>query len=95
MNDSAYGLLCRTLNAVEDEFSGVSYNPEAWADDGRLYPPKSDRMVQLPDGVRRYRSLRHYTYIAPNGAIRICQVGHDRAALLDKPGADGLYVVLR
>lgn len=88
----AYNLLCRTLNEVEDQYSGVPYNSDAWADDGRLYPPQPDRMKLLPGGLRRYRSLRHYTYIAPNGAIRICQAGREQTVLLDKPGADGVHI---
>ena len=34
--EKAYGLLCETLNAVEDEHSGVANDPRNWQTDGRL-----------------------------------------------------------
>lgn len=87
--ESAYALLCETLNHVEDQLSGIPYNPANWADDGRLYPPQLDRMSVLSGGIWRFRSLCHVTLIAPNGAIRIARVGNRVHTLLDKPGADG------
>ena len=72
-HDEAYALLCDTLNAVEDEFSGAPNNPVNWRTDGRLYPPQKDRVYAVsgfPE-VLRYNSFKHDTYIASNGAIEV------------------------
>jgi hypothetical protein len=70
-HDEAYALLCTTLNGVENEHSGVPYDPANWRTDGRLYPPQTDRVYAVEGflGVLRYNSFKHDTYIASNGAI--------------------------
>src|SRR5215469_18419778 len=72
-HEEAYALLCDTLNAVEDELSGVPYDPSSWQTDGRLYPPQSDRVYAVPEfpGVLRYGSFKHDTYVGKNGAIEV------------------------
>jgi len=89
-HDEAYELLCVTLNAVEDEHSGVPNNPASWQTDGRLYPPQRDRVfaVQVFPEVLRYNSFKHDTFVAGNGAIevRIIATGVVHFA---KPGANG------
>jgi hypothetical protein len=87
--EEALELLARTLNAVENEFSGTPYMPENWKTDGRMYPPQGDSLVRCPEGpsLQKYRSKGHYNYIGRNGSIRIETL--DAEILVDKRGADG------
>lgn len=88
--DMAWDLLHATMNAVEDEFSGVPFNPMFWEKDGRLYPPEFDaeRKCTLK-GVRMFRSRGHRLFIAANGAIRIASVVEPLDISVDIPGKDG------
>lgn len=85
-HDEARALLERVLNAVENEFSGVPYEPESME---RMYPPMDDnqRAVSGNQGIMRYRSKGNYTYIGANGAISI--TGLEGESLFSKAGADG------
>lgn len=87
-HDEAYELLCTVLNRVEDEHSGIPNNPENWETDGRLYPPQLDSVRKIDDDLLRYRSSKHNTYIASNGAIEVCSVNNDEV-LFAKAGANG------
>jgi len=87
--DEALELIRQLLNAVEDELSGVPYDPANWQNDGRLYPPLPDsvRPVAGLPGVKRFRSFRHNTFVAVNGAIEIRTI--DGTLELSKLGRDG------
>jgi hypothetical protein len=80
----------RTLNEVEDQFSGTPNNPGSWRTDGRMYPVQDDRAEELDGhpGVWSYMSLRHETLIAANGAIEVRDVIKEEV-VFTKLGADG------
>ena len=98
-HDEAMQLMAETLNGVEDEFSGVPYDPSEPGNDGRMYPPDPRfpaRRASAP-GVRVYRQRAHVTYVADNGGIetRVVQAeaeGPVEYTMLDKPGSDGRRV---
>ena len=70
--DDAYALICRTMDAVEDEMTSIPNNPATWMTDGRMYPPQMDslRKTGQPD-VKRFVNRGHNTLIGDNGAITI------------------------
>lgn len=90
--DEAYALVAATLNQVEDELSGVPFDPDNWKTDGRLYPPQEDNkhLVLGHPLVTRYRSVAHNMFIGSNGAVEIQTLRGD--VLLQKAGADGRHV---
>jgi hypothetical protein len=71
--DEAFALLCDTLNAVEDELTGIPFNPDMWKTDGRMYPPQLDREFSDParPNVRQFQSVGHITAIGFDGSIEI------------------------
>jgi len=87
--DEALGLIRLLLNTVEDELSGVPYDPASWQNDGRLYPPFPDsvRPVRGQPDVMRFRSFRHNTFVAMNGAMEIRTI--DGTLEFSKLGRDG------
>ena len=92
--EDALMLLSTTLNAVEDEFTDIPFDPSQWMSDGRMYPPQADSARDVPgrSDVTRYRSKAHNTFIAKNGAIRI-EVATSSIVVLSKPGSDGNEVL--
>jgi hypothetical protein len=89
--DDALHLISATLNAVEDEHSGVEFNPDAWVDDGRMYPPtEMNRRNSGNARLRRYRSAKHNTFLGENGSITIEDL--EGGILLNKSGFDGRTV---
>jgi hypothetical protein len=79
----------KSLSGSKLESSLLEYNPDAWKDDGRMYPPKEDNRREVSDrpSLRRYRSAKHNTFIGLNGSIQIQDL--DGKVMLDKPGHDG------
>lgn len=90
--EEAFLLISRILNEVEDEYSGVTFDPENWKDDGRLYPPLKDnaRPVNGRPDLTRYRSRGHNTFIRENGAIGIRALGGE--LIFEKAGKDGIPI---
>lgn len=96
--DQALALMDRVFRKVEDEHSGVPYDPY---DKERLYPPvaEMERQEEGKPWLKRYRHTGHYTLIADNGAIviRVIERGMVNGVKtivgerteLNKPGADG------
>ena len=90
----AFELLGTTLIAVEDELSGLPFNPDFPLSDGRMYPPKSDAHREVPGraDLHRYRNKGHHTYFSEGGAILIVDL--DANPLLDKPDVNGRSIKL-
>lgn len=87
---SAFGLLADILNRVEDEMSEVPFDPSAWRDDGRLYPPQLDREVRWDQhGERAFRTVRHFVVFGDDGSIRILDAT-SMAVIATKPGAQSV-----
>jgi hypothetical protein len=71
--------LDRTLNAVEDEWTSIPFDPAALdpsmrlAPTERMYPPQDDSRRSVPGRpeVVRFISRGKYTFIRSNGAIEI------------------------
>lgn len=93
--EEARELITTILNGTEDKHSGAEYNPEAWRDDGRMYPPEDDFERKSPfPGVRVFRTRGHYIFIGDNGAIKIASARQpmgspDAEVVLNKSGKDG------
>lgn len=93
--EQALELISSVLNQVEDELSGISFQPDQWQNDGRMYPPQPDsaRDVEGRPDLTRFRSRNHDTWISTHGAILIRS--HDTGRTeLDKTGVDGCSVQL-
>jgi hypothetical protein len=90
--DSALDCVRTILNAVEDELSGIPYDPCHPRQDGRLYPPKLAARCRMPGrpDLRRYRFKRHRLYIGLAGAIVIEH--REFGVVFSKPGWDGASV---
>jgi hypothetical protein len=84
------GQLDDVLNAVEDQLTGIPYDPGRWESDGRLYPVQDDNVhaVQGNPRVKLLRARGSRICIGDNGAIEIQDVV-SRAVEFSKPGSDG------
>ena len=91
--EEAYEGLVSTLEAVEDELTGIPNNPQNWKTDGRLYPPQRDNWFEVREhsGITRMRTKAHNVFVASNGAIEIRTVKTDQV-VFSKAGSDGRKV---
>ena len=78
------------LNAVEDQLTGVPYDPQHWLTDGRLYPVQDDNVYDVEGHPRvvLLRARRNNIYIGDNGAIEVHNT-RSGAVEFSKAGADG------
>lgn len=86
----AFELIRKILNSVEDQHSGVSYDPAEDGSGPRMYPPRKDRRFPVegrPDLVR-YVTRGQDFFVRQNGAIQI-KTRLTGAILLEKVGSDG------
>ncbi len=69
--DEALALISALLREIEDQFSGIPYDPAEGGSDGRLYAPVEHyrRPKAERPGVRCYWQVAHATFLADNGAI--------------------------
>jgi hypothetical protein len=72
-SEEALAQINETLNAVEDEFSGLPYDPPSWRIHPRMYGPQPDSEREVPGwpNVRRLRLRKHSAFIGLNGSIEI------------------------
>ncbi len=87
--DEALKRIADTLNRIEDLHSGVPFDPDQWAMDGRLNPPQIDSEREVPgfSKVRRFRSRQHNTFIGMNGAVEIQDLAGN--VIIAKRGKNG------
>jgi hypothetical protein len=96
--EGALELVNEILNAVEDELSGIPYDPDAAQQrvtDGRMYGPHAAFASPWRDrqDVTRYAHARHDTFLQDDGAILI-RLRRSGTVLLSKHSSEGSEVVL-
>jgi hypothetical protein len=92
--DDSLELLAMTLIEVEDELSGLPYDPTTPLNDGRMYPPQEDNRIQLEGraDLRGYRTRGHRIYVSESGAILITR--RDRTWVFEKADRFGTKLKL-
>ena len=88
--DEAFQLLGKTMDDVEDAFSGIAKVKNPGLNyQGRMYPPRPDFTTRLPGGGLEARTKGNIIRIDPNGTIRIYARNEDGSIgklLMEKPG---------
>lgn len=90
----AFDQLSKTLVEVENEFSGIPFDPNFPIDNGRMYPPRADASRAVPGrtDLERFRSAKHNTYFSDDGAILIVDL--EKRVILDKADSEARRVNL-
>ena len=84
--EKAMALVCRLIEAVEDEFCPLPRkSPPPLDFTGRMYAPQSDRTRRLPGGQWVANTRGHRIYCQPDGAILIENTPGGRT-VFSKPG---------
>ncbi|WP_162006864.1 RHS repeat-associated core domain-containing protein [Roseimaritima sediminicola] len=83
--DEALDLIGKTLDDVEDAYSGVAKSKNPGLEyDGRMYPPQSDNIRRTSDGCIQVRTKGNRIDIGKKGDIEITDL--DGNTILSKPG---------
>jgi hypothetical protein len=90
--EEAYILLSRTINKIEDDFSGIPYNIDKSKYDNRIYPPFEDSRKLRYDhnDIVCYRNKANYTYFSKTGAITVLDLSGK--IVFEKPNNDGIRI---
>ncbi len=75
--DEALEQICRTLDQVEDDLSGIPKKappPPPGTSDGRMYPPQDDSITRHPDGRITATTRRHRLEISADGGMVITRI---------------------
>jgi hypothetical protein len=84
--DEAMALVCRLIEAVEDELCPFPRTEPPPLDfTGRMYAPQADRMTRQPDGSLTASTRRHRIICGRDGAITIVHMA-DKSVVFTKPG---------
>jgi hypothetical protein len=74
--DAALEELCRMLEQVEDQLSGIPKKvppPELNMPDGRMYAPEADCISRHADGRITAKTQGHIIELGPDGSVAIRQ----------------------
>ncbi|HEY0018905.1 MAG TPA: hypothetical protein VGC13_21570 [Longimicrobium sp.] len=90
--DEMRAQLADVINAVEDQLTGIPYDPANWRNDGRIYPVYDDNVFDVAGHPRvtLLRARKNLVYIGDNGSAEIRDASGD--VTFRKPGRDGLGV---
>src|SRR5436305_755356 len=75
--DEALALVSQTLDAVEDELSGIPKRvppPPKNEFDGRMYPPEEESIRRREDGGLTFRTRMHRVDLSAGGTVIITHV---------------------
>lgn len=84
-SDEALGLVCRLIEAVEDELCPLPrQNPPPLVSAGRMYAPQEDHVRRFADGLIIADTRHHRIYCRANGGISIVHLPTESTVLYKK-----------